>query len=122
MKRLLHDLNYLISAGLLVTATVTAITGIVAHLWDLNDFWYHTYAGYAMAVFALALAFPMRLTLAVGLVSAFGFFHGFVHIAELPAEAAGTVFTGGMLAGTALLHAIGLAIGLAIAARRPRLA
>ena len=54
MKRLRHDLNYLISAGLLITATVTAITGIVAHLWDLNDFWYHTYAGYAMAVFALA--------------------------------------------------------------------
>ena len=37
-----------------MTATVTAITGIVAHLWDLNDFWYHTYAGYTMAVFALA--------------------------------------------------------------------
>ena len=54
LKRLLHDLNYLVSAGLLVTATVTAITGIVAHLWDLNDFWYHTYAGYTMAVFALA--------------------------------------------------------------------
>ena len=54
LKRLRHDLNYLTSAGLLMTATVTAITGIVAHLWDLNDFWYHTYAGYAMAVFALA--------------------------------------------------------------------
>jgi SagB-type dehydrogenase family enzyme len=48
-----HDLNYLTSAGLLMTATVTAITGIVAHLWDLNDFWYHTYAGYATVVFAL---------------------------------------------------------------------
>ena len=54
LKRLRHDLNHLISAGLLMTATITAITGIVAHLWDLNDFWYHTYAGYAMAVFALA--------------------------------------------------------------------
>ncbi|HEV2126489.1 MAG TPA: SagB family peptide dehydrogenase [Chloroflexota bacterium] len=54
MKRLHHDLNYLTSAGLLIAATITAITGVVAHLWDLNDFWYHTYAGYVMAVFALA--------------------------------------------------------------------
>ena len=74
----------------------------------------------SVAVFALALAFPMRLRLAAALVAAFGFFHGFVHIAELPAEAAFAVFTGGMLAGTALLHAIGLAIGLAIVLRRPR--
>lgn len=54
MKRLRHDLNYLISAGLLVTATISALTGIVAHLWDLNDFWYHTYSSYVMTVFALA--------------------------------------------------------------------
>jgi SagB-type dehydrogenase family enzyme len=54
LKRLRHDLNHLISAGLLMTAMITAATGIFAHLWDLNDFWYHTYAGYAMVVFALA--------------------------------------------------------------------
>jgi urease accessory protein len=76
----------------------------------------------SVAVFAWALAFPMRLTLAAGLVAAFGFVHGFVHIVELPAEAAFTLFSAGMLAGTALLHAIGLAVGLAIALRRPRLA
>ena len=72
----------------------------------------------SVAVFALALAFPMRLTPAVGLVAGFGFFHGFAHIAELPSETPFTVFTGGMLVGTALLHAIGLAIAL----RRPRFA
>lgn len=54
MKRLRHDLNYGISAALLVAAAVAVLTGIVAHLWDLNDFVYHTYAGYAMTVFSLA--------------------------------------------------------------------
>lgn len=53
MKRARHDLNYLTSAGLLVTALAATITGIVAHLWDLNDFWYHTYSSYAMTAFAL---------------------------------------------------------------------
>ena len=30
------------------------MTGVIADLWDLNDFWYHTVAGYAMGVFAAA--------------------------------------------------------------------
>ncbi len=54
MRRLRHDLNHAISAVLLLLAATAILTGIVAHLWDLNDFWYHTYAGYAMAVAALA--------------------------------------------------------------------
>lgn len=53
MKRLRQDLNYLTSAGLLVAALAASTTGIVAHLWDLNDFWYHTYSSYVMVVFAL---------------------------------------------------------------------
>lgn len=53
MKRLRHDLNYLTSAGLLAAALAAAATGIVAHLWDLNDFWYHTYSSYVMVGFAL---------------------------------------------------------------------
>jgi SagB-type dehydrogenase family enzyme len=54
MKRLRQDLNYSTSAGLLVVAIITILTGVVAHLWDLNDFVYHTYAGYVMVIFALA--------------------------------------------------------------------
>ena len=53
MKRLRQDLNHLASAGLLAAVAATALTGVVAHLWDLNDFWYHTYSGYVMAAFAL---------------------------------------------------------------------
>jgi SagB-type dehydrogenase family enzyme len=54
MRRLRQDIDWLVSAGLLVSATATAVTGIVADVWDLNDFWYHTVAGYVMGGFALA--------------------------------------------------------------------
>jgi SagB-type dehydrogenase family enzyme len=54
MQRLRHDLDFLVSAGLLVTAVATILTGIVADLWDLNDFWYHTVIGYVMTGFAVA--------------------------------------------------------------------
>jgi SagB-type dehydrogenase family enzyme len=53
MTRLRHDLNFVSSAGLIVTGLTTGITGIVADLWDLNDFWYHTVSGYVMGGFAL---------------------------------------------------------------------
>ena len=53
MTRLRHDLNFVSSAGLILSGLVTGITGIVADLWDLNDFWYHTVSGYVMGGFAL---------------------------------------------------------------------
>jgi SagB-type dehydrogenase family enzyme len=48
-----HDLSYLVSAGLLLLATIAAITGWISDRWDLNDFVYHRYAGYAMAALTL---------------------------------------------------------------------
>jgi hypothetical protein len=54
LEHLRDDLNCLSSVGLLVMVTITALTGVIADLWDLNDFWYHTYSGYVMAAFALA--------------------------------------------------------------------
>jgi SagB-type dehydrogenase family enzyme len=54
MTRLRHDLNHLTSAGLLVAALATGLTGVVADLWDLNDFWYHTVSGYLMGALAIA--------------------------------------------------------------------
>ena len=53
MTRLRHDLNFISSAGLILTGLTTGITGIVADLWDLNDFWYHTVSGYVMGGFAI---------------------------------------------------------------------
>jgi hypothetical protein len=49
-----HDLSYLLSVGLLVVAAVAGISGLIADLWDLNEFVYHKYAGYTLALMALA--------------------------------------------------------------------
>jgi SagB-type dehydrogenase family enzyme len=54
VHRLRHDLDFAVSAGLLVAALATIATGIVADVWDLNDFWYHTLAGYVMTGLALS--------------------------------------------------------------------
>ena len=54
MTRSLHDLDFLTSVGLLGAAVVTILTGIVSDLWDLNEFWYHTLAGYLMTGFSIA--------------------------------------------------------------------
>ncbi len=54
MRRLRHDLNHLVSAALFAVAVTTILTGVIADLWDLNDFRWHTYAGYVMTGFALA--------------------------------------------------------------------
>jgi SagB-type dehydrogenase family enzyme len=51
-RRIRHDLNYLVTTGLLVVATIAALTGWISDLWDLNDFVFHRYAGYAMAILA----------------------------------------------------------------------
>jgi SagB-type dehydrogenase family enzyme len=54
MRRIRDDASYLVTAGLLILSTVVATTGLVSDLWDLNEFVYHKYAGYAVAVLALA--------------------------------------------------------------------
>jgi hypothetical protein len=54
MTRLRHDLDFLTSVALLATGVATGLTGVIADLWDLNDFWYHTVSGYLMGGFAIA--------------------------------------------------------------------
>src|ERR671912_1707050 len=53
MSRIRHDLDFVVSAGLLASALVTGISGLISDLWDLNDFWYHTVAGYVMGAFGI---------------------------------------------------------------------
>jgi len=53
MKRIRQDLDHLTSAALIVAALATGVTGLIADLWDLNDFWYHTVAGYVMGGLAI---------------------------------------------------------------------
>jgi urease accessory protein len=63
-----------------------------------------------------------RLAVAAALVGAFAVFHGHAHGAELPAGESALLYSMGFVAGTGLLHATGIAIGLARRWRAGRLA
>jgi urease accessory protein len=63
-----------------------------------------------VAVFGLA----MPVAAAMGLVAFFAVFHGYAHGIEMPETASGLAYGAGFVAATALLHAAGIGIGLAI--------
>ena len=47
-------MSYFVSAGLLVVATITATSGLVSDLWDINNFVFHKYTAYTLAFIGLA--------------------------------------------------------------------
>lgn len=72
--------------------------------------------GISLSVIALGLAVALQLPLpvvaAMGVAGFFAVFHGFAHGAEMPIDASGASYAAGFLAATALLHLLGIAIGL----------
>ena len=90
--------------------------------------------GIALSVIALGLAVALRISLPMltttTLVGLFAIFHGHAHGAEMP-DASAFAYAAGFLLATALLHGVGIALGLAAgrlaepaagAPRRPRAA
>jgi urease accessory protein len=67
------------------------------------------------AVTALGSSLP--LAAAMALVGFFAIFHGHAHGAEMPMHAGAVGYSAGFALGTALLHAVGVGLGLAV--RRP---
>jgi urease accessory protein len=57
----------------------------------------------------------MPLAAAMGLVAFFAVFHGYAHGLEMPETASGLAFGAGFVAATAVLHAVGIVVGLLIA-------
>jgi urease accessory protein len=64
----------------------------------------------------------MPVAAAMGLVAFFAVFHGYAHGAEMPETVSGLAYGLGFVAATALLHAVGIGFGLAIAGGRLRAA
>ncbi len=62
----------------------------------------------------LLIAFAIRMPVwaSAGVVSIFALFHGYAHGSELPHGASALWYGVGFVAATALLHLLGLAIGL----------
>jgi len=72
--------------------------------------------GIAASVVVLGLALAMRWTPpiagAMALAGAFALFHGHAHGEEIPADASGLGYASGFMLATALLHAIGIGLGV----------
>jgi urease accessory protein len=77
-----------------------------------------TEAGIAASVIVLGGAIALRLALpvaaAMALVGFFAIFHGYAHGLETPETASGLLYGLGFITATALLHGLGIAIGLAL--------
>jgi urease accessory protein len=72
------------------------------------------------AIVALGVAMP--LAVAMGLVAFFAVFHGYAHGIEMPETVSGLAYGTGFVTATALLHGIGIGLGLTIVGRRMRAA
>ena len=72
--------------------------------------------GVTVVLLGLAAAFQLSLPVLLGaaLCGAFALFHGYAHGAEIPAEAGALAYVLGFTLATALLHAVGLALGSAM--------
>jgi urease accessory protein len=74
--------------------------------------------GIAMSIIVLGLAVALRFNLpalaAMALVGFFAIFHGHAHGTEMPSDASGLAYAAAFMLATALLHAAGIALGLAI--------
>jgi urease accessory protein len=72
--------------------------------------------GIALSVIVLGLAVAFRSTLpvlgAMALAGFFAAFHGYVHGAEMPAAVSGLPYAAGFVGATAMLHAVGIGVGL----------
>jgi len=63
---------------------------------------------------AIALRLSMPVAAAAALVGFFAIFHGYAHGLETPDTASGLLYGLGFVAATALLHGLGIGIGLAV--------
>jgi len=70
----------------------------------------------SVLVLGLLVAFAVRLptSASVGLVGSLAVFHGFAHGLELPGAASPALYALGFAAATAMLHGIGLGLGLSM--------
>jgi urease accessory protein len=72
--------------------------------------------GLSVVFLGLAIAFQLSLPTfaAMALVAVFAVFHGHAHGAEMPDTASGLTYGAGFVCATALLHAVGVGLWLAI--------
>lgn len=72
--------------------------------------------GLSVVVLGLVIAFQRDLptSVAMALVAFFAIFHGHAHGTETPGSSSGLLYGAGFVVATALLHAVGIGLGLAL--------
>ena len=103
---------WLVPASFVVTMAVAGVAGSAGVGLPYVE------TGIALSVVALGAIVALRLTMpvaaAMGLVAFFAIFHGYAHGAEMPETASGLAYGLGFVTATALLHGIGIGLGLTI--------
>ncbi|MEJ0074824.1 MAG: HupE/UreJ family protein [Alphaproteobacteria bacterium] len=102
---------WLILAAFLGAMAIGGALGVIGYALP------HAEIGIAVSVIVLGLAVALRVSLptlaAMALVGLFAIFHGHAHGAEMPQSLSGSEYALGFLLATAMLHAVGIALGLA---------
>lgn len=95
--------------GMMAAAGLAGMSGIPLPL---------TETGVALSIIVLGGAIALRLALpvaaAMALVGFFAIFHGYAHGLDTPETASGLFYGLGFIAATAVLHALGIGLGLAL--------
>jgi urease accessory protein len=102
----------------LVPASFVATMGVAGLAGMMGAGLPYVETGIALSVVVLAavavLGTAMPVAVAMGLVAFFAVFHGYAHGAEMPETMSGLAYGAGFVAATALLHGVGIALGLII--------
>ena len=103
---------WLVPASFVTAMAVAGLAGIAGVTLPYAE------TGIALSVIVLGAIVVLRLTMpvavAMGLVAFFAIFHGYAHGIEMPETASGLAYGAGFVAATALLHGLGIALGLAL--------
>ena len=103
---------WLVPASFVATMAVAGLAGMMGAGLPYVE------TGIALSVVVLAavavLGTAMPVAAAMGLVAFFAVFHGYAHGAEMPETMSGLAYGAGFVAATALLHGVGIALGLII--------
>jgi urease accessory protein len=103
---------WLVPASFVAVMAAAGIAGMSGMALPLTE------AGIALSIIVLGAAVALRLAMpvaaAMALVGFFAIFHGYAHGLETPETASGLLYGLGFVAATAMLHTIGIGIGLAI--------
>ena len=109
---------WLVPASFVAAMAVAGVAGMAGMTLPYAETGIAISVGVLGAIAAFGIAMPVAA--AMGLVAFFAVFHGYAHGIEMPETASGLAYGAGFVAATAALHAIGIALGLAIAGKALR--